>query len=403
MITPNLIIFNARIYTMDQTQPWVSALAIQDHRVFALGSDMVICALASPDTQLINAEGRVILPGLCDAHIHFYDWSLGRSQVQLAGTKSKAEMLARIQDRAQVQSDQAWIIGRGWNESFWGESHFPDRHDLDKVTGPKQAAIFWRSDMHAAVANTSALALAGITADTPNPPGGVIDRDANGQPTGVLRELAIALVREVMTENAADREPMVEAGMRHLHQFGITALHDQRMKAHDDGPQALAVYQRLRRRDALNLRINCNIAAHDLPHLQALNLQSGFGDDYLRLGHVKVFSDGSLGSRTAWMLHSFEKDSPDEADNLGVSVTPPEQMAAEFRQATELGFPISVHAIGDRANRVCLDIFEELAASQLTPPVPHRIEHVQTLDPADIPRLAKLQHYRQRPTGSCNR
>ena len=143
--------------------------------------------------------------------------------------------------------------------------------------------------------------------------------------------------------------------------------------------------------DELRLRVSCNIAAHDLPHLAALGLRSGFGDNYLRLGHVKVFTDGSLGSRTAWLLAPFEKLAPGEADNYGVSVTPPEQMAAEFRRAVELGFPISVHAIGDRANRVCLDIFEELADSRAGAAMPHRIEHVQIIDPADLPRLAQLR------------
>jgi predicted amidohydrolase YtcJ len=151
----------------------------------------------------------------------------------------------------------------------------------------------------------------------------------------------------------------------------------------------LGAYQRLRRRGRLDLRVHCNVAAHQLSDLAALGLQAGFGDDRLRLGHVKVFADGSLGSRTAWMLAPFAKQ-PGEPDNLGVCVTPPDQMAAEFRRAAEIGFPISVHAIGDRANRVVLEIFEEMATSAPPPPMPHRIEHVQTIAPEDLPRLAAL-------------
>ncbi len=233
--------------------------------------------------------------------------------------------------------------------------------------------------------------MAGISAATPDPDGGVIDRDREGNPTGVLRELAIAPVADCIRKpSETELENALINGMRTLHSLGVTAIHDQRMKDQDDGPRMLAAYRRLREQGRLKLRVNCNIAAHDLPHLAGLGLRSGFGDDYLRLGHVKLFTDGSLGTRTAWMLAPFEMLDPDEAENTGVNVTPPAQMAKEFRQATELGFPISVHAIGDRANRTVLDIFEELADAGLEPPLPHRIEHVQIIDPIDLPRLAGL-------------
>jgi predicted amidohydrolase YtcJ len=388
---PTRIIHNAHIYTVDRRHPLASAIALQGRRILALGSNEAILALKRRETELIDAVGRLILPGLCDAHIHFHDWSLSLGEVQLAGCSSLSDMLARIKARAEAADSTAWLTGRGWNESFWGQTTFPTRTDLDSVTGEHQPAAFWRSDMHVAVANSAALKAAGITADTPNPPGGLIDRDSAGEPTGVLRELAIMLVRDQIPHpSEAELDGLLLQGMARLHQHGITALHDQRMKDHHDGPRALAAYQRLRRAGKLKLRVNCNIAAHDLPHLAALGVQSGFGDDYLRLGHVKVFTDGSLGSRTCWMLDPFEPSEDGPSDNVGVSVTPPAQMRAEFRQATELGFPISVHAIGDRANRVCLDIFTELANLGLEPPSPHRIEHVQIIHPADLPRLAAL-------------
>ena len=245
--------------------------------------------------------------------------------------------------------------------------------------------------MHGAVANSAALRLAGITATTQDPDGGVIDRDEAGNPTGVLRELAISLVADLIPKpDGPESGARPAPGHGDAARLGITAIHDQRMKDQDDGPRMLAAYRRLREQGRLKLRVNCNIAAHDLPHLAGLGLRSGFGDDYLRLGHVKVFTDGSLGTRTAWLLEPFEALEPGEPANYGVCVTPPAQMAREFRQATELGFPISVHAIGDRANRVVLDIFEELADAGLQPPLPHRIEHVQIIDPVDLPRLAQL-------------
>ncbi|MFO7632387.1 MAG: amidohydrolase, partial [Caldilinea sp.] len=267
----------------------------------------------------------------------------------------------------------------------------PTAAEIDAATGPDCPAIFHRSDMHSAVVNSAALHMAGITAQTPNPPGGVIDRDASGQPTGFLRELAIDLVSQhVPPPSTAEHDAALLEGIAALHRLGITAVHAQRVKDGDDGPREWESLLRLRETRQLRLRVACNVAAHELPHLAGLGLRTGFGDDYLRLGHVKVFTDGSLGSRTAWLLAPFVKLSPEEADNTGVSVTPPEQMAAEFRRAVELGFPISVHAIGDRANRVVLDIFEEMANSAPAPSIPHRVEHVQVIDPADLPRLAQL-------------
>jgi predicted amidohydrolase YtcJ len=387
---PDLIVHNGRIYTVDPTLPWAEAVAVRGPWITAVGSNAEILALSGPETQVIDLHGRLVLPGLCDAHIHLYDWSLARQQVLLAGCADKAEMMARIKARAE-QSDTGWLLGRGWNEIGWPDRAMPTRDDLDAVTGPDQPAIFWRSDMHAAVANSAALAIAGITADTFDPTGGVIGREENGRPDGLLWELAInQVMAHIPLPSPAEIDEALSDGMAELRRVGVTAVHDQRMKDQSEGPRALASYQRLRQSGKLRLRINCNIAAHDLPHLAALGLRSGLGDDYLRLGHVKLFTDGTMGSRTAWMLAPFVPQQPGAEDNYGVILTPPAQMAAEFRQAIELGFPISVHAIGDRANRVCLDIFEELLPQVPLTAVPHRIEHVQIIDPADIPRLARL-------------
>lgn len=388
---PTLIIHNARIYTVDASIPWAEAIAVTGHTITAIGSNQAIQRLAGPVTRLIDARGRLILPGLCDAHIHMHEFSINRTRPHLASARSRAEMLEMIAMYAQNMPANSWIVCQGWNESWWGERDFFTARDLDKVTQPGQPALVYRSDMHIAVANSAALAIANLTHDTPNPDGGIIDRDPEGAPTGVLRELAIALVKQHITPPTAEELiDIVQVGAKSLHRMGITAVHDQRIKDAGEGQTMLTVYQRLRRSGLLPLRVNCNIAAHQLSALAALGLQSGFGDDYLRLGHVKVFADGSLGSRTAWMIEPFEAQGTNEPANFGVNLTSPEQMASEFYQAQRLGFPISVHAIGDRANRVVLDIFEEIAPQLPPPPIPHRIEHVQTIQPQDLPRLAKL-------------
>ena len=390
-LSPSVLFTNGRVYTADPNQPWAQAIGVRGNTIVAVGSDIELDGFGDAATSRIDLGGRLALPGLCDAHIHLYDWALARRRLGLAHVRSKAAMLATLAEFAHLHAPDAWLIGQGWNESWWGEAAFPTAAELDRATLPGQPAICLRSDMHVGVANTAALRRAGIGAATPNPAGGLIDRDAAGNPTGILREQAVGLVtRLVPPPTPAELQAALLAAQTELHRLGITAVHDQRVKDGTEGPRMLAALSTLAAGRELRLRVNCNLAAHQLPALAALGLRSGFGSDVLRLGHVKVFADGSLGSRTAWLLAPFVQETPGEPANYGVSVTPPEQMAAEFAQATALGFPISVHAIGDQANRVVLDIFAELQDKSAALTIPHRIEHVQTLDPADLPRLGQL-------------
>ncbi len=387
---PDLILHNARVCTQDPHLPFAQAVAVRKHRILAVGSNDEVLALARSITRRIDAEGALLLPGLCDAHIHFGDWSLNLRAVPLADTRSKAEMLARVGERAQSTPPGAWIVSRGWNESRWGETAFPSAADLDAVTGPAIPALLYRADMHSAVANSAALRAAGIGAQTPDPAEGIIERDAQGAPTGLLKESATWLVADVVPPaTQAERQEALRLGMAALHRLGITAIHDQRYGS-AEGAAMLRAFQQLRRAGNLQLRVACNILAEMLPHAAALGVEGGLGDDRLRLGHAKLFADGSLGSRTAWMLEPFARLDPAERDNFGVVVTPPEAMAETFRAAAAAGFPVSIHAIGDRANREVLDLFEELAALLPPPALPHRIEHVQTIHPQDLPRLARL-------------
>jgi len=387
---PDLILHSGKVYTVDANLPWAEAVAIYGRIIGQVGSDREILDLAGPETQLIDLQRRLVLPGLCDAHIHFYDWSMSMRQVPLAGCTSKGDMLSRIGRWLKHKgSGDEWLISRGWNEVLWDDPALPTKHDLDAVTGERPALV-WRSDMHCALANSAALILAGIIATIPEPQGGVIGRDKDGLPNGLLYELAINQVLVVAPDpEPKELEAAFSEAMEVLHRLGITAIHDQRMKDQREGPLVLGAFQRLNRAGRLKLRVNCNIAAHDLPHIVALGLRSGFGDQYLQLGQVKLFTDGSMGSRTAWMLEPYDDPRFTGSDKYGLNVTPPEQMAAEIRQAVTAGFPVSIHAIGDQANRVVLDILEEVTRSGETLPVPHRIEHVQIIDPADLPRLAE--------------
>lgn len=401
---PDLILLNAAIPT--QTGPRrQAALAIAGGRIQAIGSTAAIRRLGGA-APAIDLGGALVLPGFTDAHIHFHDLARRRSQVDLSAATSLEDALARIAAHAARLPDDAWVLGHGWNESHWSPDYldseplrapsrparispFPDRHDLDPITGGR-AAVLWRADLHAAWANTAALARAGIGPDSPNPTAGVIDRDPHGHPTGILRELAIELVRRVIPPpTESEFLDNLQAVAAELNRLGIVAVHDQRMKDNaEEGRMALRRYSRLLAEQQLSLRIACNIEAANLDHLIALGLSSGFGDEWLRLGHVKIFADGSLGARTAWMLEPYEG----EPTNTGMYLTAPAQMLETIQRAHRHGCAISIHAIGDRANREVLDIFSEVLAggSPQPPALPHRLEHVQTIQAADLPRLAGM-------------
>lgn len=380
---PNLILFNGKIHA----HPTASAIAIRDGKIFAVGDDAEIRTLAHSRTEQINLNGKLILPGFTDAHFHFFDWALGRLDVQVAGVSSLMELQQRVAARAEKTPAGQWIKGSGWNESEWTPPEMPTRTDLD-VVSPNHPVILWRADHHAAVANSRALAIAGITADFPDPPDGVIERDLHGEPTGVLKELAINLVSDHIPP--ADDDTALDAlrsGIAELHRLGITGLHDQRMMSGSRGAKAWRAYQTLERQGVLNLRVTSNIHYSQLPEAIALGLKSGFGSDRLRFGFVKMFSDGSMGAHTAWMLARYE----DTKDGYGLAAMPMEKIAAVTREANAHGWAISVHAIGDRANREVLDILEEVTAAAPAPSsIPHRIEHAQLLHPDDLPRFAKL-------------
>lgn len=391
-LEPTLILHNGRIWTGDESNPWAESIAIVNSSIVMVDSDQAIAEAYSVSCPRLDLGGRLCLPGLWDAHIHFYYWSLGLRQVSLVGCHSLAEMLSRIEQNLGEHTGNAWSTGWGWNETFWADPFLPTRHDLDAVTGMERPALFYRSDMHSAVANTAALSLAGLMEEDTLVEGGVVERDEEGLPTGILRELAINLVRNHVPAPTGQHtdEAMIE-GISELHKFGITGICEQRMKDQEDGPKALASFARLNRRGQLKLRVSCNLAAHNLPLVEALGVSANMGDEHLRLGHIKIFADGTLGSRTAKMLEPFLLDTAENPENRGMMLTPSEQIASELRRAVDMGFPVSIHAIGDEANRLCLDIFQGVRDLGLeTPMIAHRLEHVQFLDDEDSSRLVDL-------------
>jgi len=386
---PDLILYNGTIQTMHPHQPHATSVAMRNGRILALGSDDSMRDLSGKLARRIDLQGRLVLPGLTDSHFHLYDWSLSRSELQLADTTSLQDLQTRLAKRVAETPAGNWIKGQGWNETRWEHAILPTAAELDAVS-KNHPVILWRSDLHLAVANSRALALARITQSTPDPPEGLIDRDPAGKPTGILRELAINLVRQVIPP--PDEEQTAEAirgALPELHQLGLTGVHDFRIMGGADGPPAFHAYQRLNAASELALRVWMDLPGERLEEAIALGLRSGFGDDRLRIGHMKYFSDGSQGARTAWMLEPY-----DDTGQTGMPLTPMDQIAQAILQADRAGLAVAVHAIGDRANRELIDVFEEVLnarrSEDIQPAVPHRIEHVQNIRPEDVERLAEL-------------
>lgn len=331
----------------------MSTLWITAHGQRLLVEGDRFAAEGAPERTVDLGSGYVI-PGLWDAHLHLLHWCRRRDQVDLTGCLSSQDFLRRV-ERA---GPGAWIQGQGYTEAF------PTVAELDAVTG-NRPALFWRADLHSALCNSAALSLAGIDADTPDPPGGQILFHE-----GRLLELAIELVSRWSPDHSeAELDRQFREGSRHLLSLGVTAFTDQRIKNQPDGVPSRAAFKRLR----LPQRIFCNVAAYELG--SPLPEPDGY-----HTGHVKFFSDGSLGSHTCKML--------DPAPWEGIWMSEPAELREGFARARAAGMPICVHAIGDLAVRVCLDLLEELGPSPL--PVPDRMEHVQLLDLQDLPRIARL-------------
>ncbi len=384
---PGLIFYNGKLHTQEPGFAGATAVAIRNNRILAVGSDSEIRALAGPKTRQVDLAGRLMLPGLTDSHFHYYDWAAGLSQLDLAPATSLMDLRERLARQVEASPPGKWIVGQGWNEVFWPEPRILTRSDLDDLT-PAHPAILWRSDMHLAVANSLALEAAKITAETQPPPRGVIDRDSQGQPTGVLTELAINLVRRVIPPPEEDQlSESMHKGFGQLHRLGLTGVHDFRIMGGRDGQPAFRAYQRLQAAGRLSLRVWMLLPGENLHEAITLGLKTGFGREGLRIGHVKFFSDGGQGARTAWMLEPYE-----DTGTLGMPLTPMAELADAIREAHRAGLAVAVHAIGDRANRELVGVFADVLSRERgpAPSAPHRIEHVQNIRPEDVARLGQL-------------
>jgi predicted amidohydrolase YtcJ len=387
----DLILLNGDIRTQDPANPRSQSVAIAAGRILAVGDNDPVAGLAGDQTRRLDLNGRLVLPGFMDAHFHYYDWALGRLSLNLADLKSMTELVNVVRSAAAQKAPGEWILGLGFNESEWPRKRLPTRRDLDAAAADHPVFLL-RCDLHLAVANSMALAKAGIDIDTPDPPEGVISRDSSGRPNGVLRELAVNLVKNILPEHRQeDILRAMAAGIPVLHSMGITGIQDIRLMGGIEGATAFRCWQLLKESGDLALRCWVSIAGEQLDEAVALGLRTGFGDDHLRIGHVKYFADGGMGARTAWMIEPYL-----DAE-CGLPLISMETLRNAVLKADRAGLAVAVHAIGDRTNRELIRIFEDLESdraqyrSSAAPAIAHRIEHVQMIRTEDVPRLAKLK------------
>jgi hypothetical protein len=380
----DLLLINGKIHTMSAQRPVVTALAIANGKILDWGDSDELQS-KYPDTarspgKIIDLGGRTVTPGFIEAHIHFLAYGFSLNRIDLMEVPTLTAALQRVRTKAEQTPAERWLLGRGWDQSIWGDGvSFPSKDDLDEIT-TQHPVLLNRKCGHIAWANSKALELAGITASTPDPEGGEIERRRNGEPTGILKETAIELVENIVPEPSfAEKLEAMRLAQRKLHSMGITGMHLM-------GGDTLAGLQTLRAQGELKLRTTFNIPVEQLDAAVQLGLRPGLGNDLLRIGAVKIFADGSLGGRTALMIEPYEN----EPENYGIAVTSRQQIFRLIEKAAQAGLPVSVHAIGDQANRNVLDAIESLQKRGVGAGLRHRIEHAQVLHPDDLPRFAQL-------------
>ena len=379
----DLIVTNAKIYTVDDAHPFVSALAVREGRVQFVGSVQEALVLRGPSTRVIDAAGRTIIPGIVDAHAHLFDLGIFLRNIDLTETRSYDDVVARVAAKVKETPAGRWIVGRGWDQNKWGDTRFPTHEALSRVS-PNNPVVLTRIDGHATLVNTAALKAAGVTAATNDPAGGRLERADNGEPTGVFIDNAMTLVDRVIPPMTRDdMRTATLAAIAESNRWGLVGMHDA-----GEPREVLDVFEELAKAGTFNLRVYAMIADDSaaIGHYFQRGPQSALYDGRLWIRSIKLYADGALGSRGAALLDPYT----DDAKNSGLLKTPPAHLLDVSTRALQRGFQVATHAIGDRGNRIALDAYE--AALKAVPTSDHRfrIEHVQVLDHADVPRFARL-------------
>lgn len=381
---PDLILARGRIYTCDPERSWAEAVAIHKGKIIDVGGNWEIESIRGPGTRYVDLGGAFVLPGFSDTHTHFLDGSVHLAAIDLRDAASLDEFRERVRASVSRLQPGEWLCGGYWNQSRWG-GRLPDKGWIDDLT-PENPVMLYRQDIHTAVCNSLALEAAEITASTPEIEGGIIIRDDNGEPNGLLIECAMKPVKKAIPYPSLDLiKKGLGSSMHTVNSLGITHLCDVVA-----GPEDLATYLDLEREGFLTCRFDLLPQIETWEKFARAGLRSGVGLELVSLGHMKAFLDGSLGSRSALMFEPFDDD-PGNKGLLNSIAEPLSSLRAIMECVDKAGLGIALHAIGDRANRIALDQFEHVRHGSPYPNLRHRIEHAQHLHPDDIGRFAQLR------------
>jgi predicted amidohydrolase YtcJ len=361
--------------------PEAAAIATRGERLLAVGSDAEVSALVGPGTRIVELAGRLVVPGFNDAHVHFLDGGFGLLSVDLRPAADEADLARRLGEHARTLPKGTWILRGNWDHQAWPSKREPTRQAIDAAT-PEHPVFVNRLDGHMALANSLALQLGGITRDTESPAGGEIVRDASGEPTGLLKDNAQALVARVIPEPSREMNlRAARAALAEAARVGVTTIQD------NSAVDALPTYQELRARGEMTARVYVwRYAASALEALARTGVGTGLGDDWIRLGALKILADGSIGSATAALFEPFS----DRPESRGLLIHPVQELERTIREADAAGFQLAVHAIGDRANALVLDAFEQAARANGPRDRRFRIEHAQHVAATDVARYRAL-------------
>jgi predicted amidohydrolase YtcJ len=384
---PDLLLLNGRVWTVNRKQPEAEAVAVWHGRILTVGDSADLRKLAGPATRVLDLKGRRLLPGFYDSHVHMLSSGTRLAQVQLKDARDEAEFGRRLREFDRTLPRDRWMLGGDWDHDRTFKSELPTAKILDKYV-PDRPVYIRRYDGHMALANTHALKLAGITADTPDPAGGVIHRIAGTkQPSGILRDNAMQLVsRLVPAPSVEEIAEAVRAALAECRRFGVTSVQDMAGSTADTQRRLFRLYQHLAKSGQLTVRIDLRWPLAEWEDLAKLGIEAGFGNDWVKIAGLKGFVDGSLGSSTAKMFDPYLH----EPDNTGVFVTPLTKLREDILGADKAGLNVALHAIGDRANAELLDLFAECIKLNGKRDRRFRIEHAQHLRPEAPRRFAEL-------------
>lgn len=388
----DLLLLHGKIWTGDSNLPWAQAIAIRDGKIAAVGSDADIAAFAGPKTNLVDLRGRLALPGFNDAHVHFYIGGDTLTSIDLRGVASQQQFRDAMRAYVATRPAGEWILNGSWDQEKWTPAALPTSALIDDIT-PDHPVWVNRSDGHMMLANRLAMQIAGVDRNTPDVPGGEIVRDASGNPTGIFKDAAKRLVdRAIPLPSAAHIRNAILAAQRHALENGVTSVQDMGVLGSRGGEtmvEVLRAYQALERAGELHVRISAHLPLPEWRRLADAGICANFNTGWLQLGGVKSFSDGSLGSTTAWFFSPYT-DAPDTCGLPSEELHDVEQWYANLRDADRAGLQLVIHAIGDRANSTVLDMLERLEKENGIRDRRARIEHAQHLRPQDIARFRQL-------------